>query len=160
VLPRWRPQYGWSWCGSTADYFDCAALSQLVKCVTLDEFAAKRAGAADGSGVALYRLVLEYNPTWSDKGFSLYPKLRTLLDDLEYFGQVDAAGKLGLGCGRAPNAGASNEGAANEGASGAGEGAPPPPPLAVELQETLNLTRPLRGEREVRTVRLANKGRG
>ena len=71
-----------------------------VKCITLDEFAERRR-CRHGEGIALYRLVLEYNPTWSEKGFELYPLLKTLLDDLEHFREVDKDG-LRLGCGRGP----------------------------------------------------------
>ena len=134
VLPRWRPQYGYSWCGETADYFEPSALDPLVKCITLDEFAERRASSADGEGIALYRLVLEYNPTWSEKGFELYPLLKTLLDDLEYFREVDKEGKLRLGCGCGP-------------VDAGGDG------IATVVKETrLTLTSPLRGIREVSSI--------
>ena len=136
VLPRWRPQYGWPWLGATADYFDVAPLSQLVRCITLEEFAAARTGAAPGEGVALFRLALAYNPTWSDKGFGLYPDLRSLLVELEYFREVDSAGVLKLGCG--------GGGGGGGGGGDYGGGA-----LGAELQRSLTLDRPLRGEREI-----------
>ena len=137
VLPRWRPQYGWPWLGATADYFDVAPLSQLVRCITLEEFAAARTGAAPGEGVALFRLALAYNPTWSDKGFGLYPDLRSLLVELEYFREVDGAGVLKLGCGGGCGGGGGGGGDYGGGAMGA------------ELQRSLTLDRPLRGEREI-----------
>jgi hypothetical protein len=88
VLPRWRPQYGWPWLGDTSEYFDPTPLRRLVPYVTLDELeAARRAEGevGEGAGVALLRITLAYNPTWSEQGFGLYPKLRELLLGLEYF---------------------------------------------------------------------------
>ena len=126
VLPRWRPQYGWPWLGEMSEYFDTAPLSQLVRCVTLDEFAAERVGASPGEGVTLLRLALAYNPTWSDRGFELYPDLRSLLVELEYFREVDQAGQLALGCG---------------GGSGGS--------VCAEAQCSVTLERALRGEREI-----------
>ena len=69
--------------------FDVEPLRKLVKTVTLEEFAQARAGSEPGAGVALYRVHLEYNPTWSDpRGFELYPALKSLLVDLEYFALI------------------------------------------------------------------------
>lgn len=137
VLPRWRPQYGWQWLGETADYFDCGALASLVRCITLDEFEAARTcqGTDDGAGVALFRLALEYNPTWSDRGFELYPALRSLLEGLEYFCEVNAGRRLRLGC---------------EAASVAADAAAGAAVVCAEVvQHRISLSRPLRGEREV-----------
>jgi hypothetical protein len=127
VLPRWRPQYGWDWCGATGDYFDVAPLTQLCKCITLEHFAEVRAVAADGEGVALFRLELASNPTWSEQGFELYPKLRSLLDELEYFRLVDAESALRLGVAACQ----------------------PDAPLAVAHEARHRLAKPLRGAREV-----------
>ncbi len=155
VLPRWRPQYGCAWAGGTEEYFDPAALSRLVRCVTLDEFAARRrarrggggegggtAGGEErgGDGVALFRLSLAYNPTWSDRGFALYPLLRTLLEQLDYFREMDANGELRLGCGR-PRDGAAGGAAGDEHDVGAD--------VSVEHEERHTLVRPLRGVREL-----------
>ena len=85
VLPRWRPQYGWPWLGSSADYFSVEKLHELCQAITIDEFEARRPTA----GVHLCRIFLEYNPTWSDpQGFELYPALKSLLVDLEYFAEI------------------------------------------------------------------------
>ena len=135
VLPRWRPQYGWPWLGETAEYFDTAPLSKLVKCFTLNDFAMARQGCQPGEGVALFHLSLEYNPTWSGRGFELYPALKSLLEGLEYFCEVDSGGKLQLGCG---------EGGSVEGAVGTVGTVTRP-----EVQRRISLGRPLRGEREV-----------
>ena len=85
MLPRWRPQYGWPWLGSSADYFSVEKLHELCQAITIDEFEARRPTA----GVHLCRIFLEYNPTWSDpQGFELYPALKSLLVDLEYFAEI------------------------------------------------------------------------
>ena len=124
VLPRWRPQYGWPWLGETHEYFDASSLSQLTKCVTLDEFAQTRRHVSPGEGVALFRLELAYNPTWSAKGFELYPALRSLLEELEYFNEIDKGGALRLGCSHGT-------------------------PCEHVRDERLTLARPMRGVREV-----------
>ena len=129
VLPRWRPQYGWPWLGATADYFNVSALLDVVPCITLEAFAARRVAAKPGEGVALIRLALEYNPTWSVRGFDLYPALGTLLDNLEYFREIDADDALSLGC--------SSRG---EGTCGS---------ICVEVEQSVRLARPLRGQREL-----------
>ena len=83
--PRWRPQYGWPWLGSSADYFSVEKLHELCQAITIEEFEARRPTA----GVHLCRVFLEYNPTWSDpQGFELYPALKSLLVDLEYFTEI------------------------------------------------------------------------
>ena len=46
VLPRWRPQYGCPWMGETDEYFNVDVLRSLVSCITLKEFALRRASAA------------------------------------------------------------------------------------------------------------------
>eukprot|EP00966_Prymnesium_polylepis_P083008 1922828-Prymnesium_polylepis.1 len=107
VLPRWRPQYGWEWVGSSTDYFDVAELSKLVRCISLEQFVADfvRGGSGmaapprrAGEGVALCRLALDYNETWSNpRGFELYPALKSLLDDLEYFATLEAQQGAALG---------------------------------------------------------------
>ena len=131
VLPRWRPQYGWPWLGETPEYFDTAPLSKLVRCITLDELAKVRENCRTGEGVALLRLFLEYNPTWSDRGFELYPALRSLLEGLEYFAEIDADGqRLHLGC-------------------GGGDTEAGVPVVSAEVDRRISLGRPLRGEREV-----------
>ena len=98
VLPRWRPQYGWPWLGETADYFEASQINTLVRTISIDEFAARRGAAAAGSDVCLVHLSLEYNPTWSDRGFELYPALRSLLHELEYFALLDDEHCARLGC--------------------------------------------------------------
>lgn len=127
VLPRWRPQYGFPWMGSSADYFDTERLSQLVRCITLEQFKDEcSASGAPGAGVAFCRVALEYNATWSDpRGFELYPALRALLRDLEYFAHVEGTLGVALGLG------------------GGVEG------VQAEAQLALSLPRPLRGAREV-----------
>ena len=98
VLPRWRAQYGQPWLSEGSDYFDLSPLSRIVRCATLDQFAAARAGSGDGEGVALVRLHLCFNPAWADaRGWELFPELRSLLANLEYLREVDAAAGLRLG---------------------------------------------------------------
>ena len=133
VLPRWRPQYGWPWLGSTSDYFDTMPLSKLVRFITLEDFASIRQGLKHGEGVALYRIKLAHNPTWTERGFDLYPALKSLLVDLEYFCEIDSAmnaqdSALNLGCG--------NKGVPNSSISPA-------------LEASITLEQPLRGVREI-----------
>jgi hypothetical protein len=94
VLPRWRPQYGCPWMGSSADYFNIDVLSELVRCITVEQFISELHSVGGchngGEGVALCRIHLEYNPTWSSpRGFELYPDLRSLLHELEYFALLE-----------------------------------------------------------------------
>ena len=49
------------------------ALSTLAR----PRFAVAQGGSGScGDGVALCRIKLQYNPTWSDRGFELYPKVK------------------------------------------------------------------------------------
>ena len=117
--------------GASSDYFNVEALSKLVRCVTIEKFVADYCSSRAGTGVALCRVALEYNETWSNpRGFELYPDLKSLLHDLEYFALVEA--EQGAALGLSPTGASSS-----------------PAPLAAELELQMSLARPLRGEREV-----------